>query len=136
MTNTATPGVSDSIVFTGDPTADSDGDGVTALMEFFLGTSDTDTKAGRGALSPSVLTVQENGVPVTYPAVTFTRRNGTDSLACTVEVSSTLAPWKNLAGAAVLMETSRNGDIVTQTWRSPIPQITQPRQFLRLKVQQ
>ncbi|RYD33367.1 MAG: hypothetical protein EOP86_13575, partial [Verrucomicrobiaceae bacterium] len=133
----AVPGGSDAVAFTGDPTADADGDGYTALMEFFLGTSDTDVKAGPGTLVPSTVTVEDggNGGQILYPAVTFTRRNGTDGLKCTVETSVTLAPWSPAGTAAVLTAQSRAGNVVTQTWRSAVPLSEQPRQFLRLKVQ-
>ena len=41
-----TPGWADGVPFTGDPAADLDGDGLSALAEYFLGTSDQDPKAG------------------------------------------------------------------------------------------
>ncbi|MES2706322.1 MAG: lamin tail domain-containing protein [Verrucomicrobiota bacterium] len=137
MNATATPGAADAVAFTGDAAADADGDGFTALMEYFLGTSDTDPQAGHGVLVPSVIVLTNgSGESVPYPAVTFTRRNGSDSIRCTVEVSPVLAPWTPGTAAAVMTSQSRAGDIITQTWRSPIPQSAWARQFLRLRIQQ
>ncbi|HET6406487.1 MAG TPA: lamin tail domain-containing protein, partial [Chthoniobacteraceae bacterium] len=64
MTIGGRPGIADSTVFLGDPNADIDKDGFNALMEYGLGTSDTDpnarpqlemTRLGSGQLSMSFL---------------------------------------------------------------------------------
>lgn len=132
---TPAPGsTADVVAFTGDAAADADGDGYTALMEFFLGTSDTDLNSGPAALVPSLVS-SGNNPPEQYAAITFSRRHGADGLNCTVEVSTALVPWTPATVPAVLVSQSRQGVFVTQTWRSAVPQSTNPRQFMRLRLE-
>jgi hypothetical protein len=49
-TTNGTPGGTDATLFAGDPLADTDQDGLSALVEYALGTSDTDPSSGPGAI--------------------------------------------------------------------------------------
>ncbi len=83
------PGTSDALSFTGTATADADNDGLSALMEYALGTSDS-------VFTPSPLTATLNPdgtVTLNWPAAA----NADDAL-LTAEVSTELGTWTPLAG--------------------------------------
>jgi CotH kinase protein/Lamin Tail Domain/Chitobiase/beta-hexosaminidase C-terminal domain len=122
------PGTSDGLPFTGDPQADLDGDGLTALMEYALGTSD----AVPGAPLAPVLTYAWDthfvtGEAIRYLTVSFTRAPGTDAADLRVEVSTVLNGWTS----ARLIHREANG---AETWRVPVPIEEAQRQFIRWKV--
>ena len=113
------PGTTDSIAFTGTALADADHDGISALLEYFYGTSDA-------AAGPSPL---NGGRTAEGKAkITFSRRIGTDDLALIVEVSTDLASWQP---AATRIAHTTNGSTATETWSANTPA---PQQFMRLRV--
>lgn len=126
------PGSSDALAaFSGDPHVDGDDDGLTALLEHALGSSDADSTEGIQHFSTSV--VQDSGKD--YMALSFRRRLGADDLDYLVEVSSDLINWQSGSGQVVLHSQVHNGDgTVTETWRMLSEYATGSRQFMRLKV--
>lgn len=79
-----TPGTTDATTFTGNPNADADQDGLTARMEYALGTSDTDGAPGN---------------PLQWDAATgtiiLTRALAADDAALILESSTELTAWSN-----------------------------------------
>ena len=116
------PGASDATTFTGTPLADADGDGVKALTEHFLATSDTNSASGVGAIVA--------GRAVDGRAtLTFPRRLSADDLTYVVEVSADLAAWST---AATRTAHVNNGNgTATETWTAS--SVVTP-QFMRLRV--
>ena len=77
-----TPGTTDATTFTGNPNADADADGISARLEYALGTSDTDGS------SPAPL--QWNPAAGT---VTFLRNCAADDAVALLEASTDLTTW-------------------------------------------
>ena len=86
------PGTSDTVLFTGTPLLDGDGDGYLALVEYACGTSDTNPAS---MPAPPQFTFYVNGtVSITYPTVP-----NADDVICTVETTTTPgANWVPLTG--------------------------------------
>ena len=84
VTSSGSPGTSDAVAFTGDPDADNDGDGLSALLEHALGSSDAITNSNTAELfhlatEPFALTLQQN--------------LAADDIVWTIEESIDLASW-------------------------------------------
>ena len=124
------PGADDPYGFTGDPSADIDRDGYSALVEFALGSSDlipgdaTSTVTGAFAEYPG---------PAQHLTITF-RRNlqAHHALELRPEISTSLTTW--LGGSAVefIGETDHGDGTSTVIWRSASPISSTVRQFIRL----
>lgn len=116
------PGASDATTFTGAPLADADGDGLSALAEYFLATSDTNAASGR----PGIVVGRSVDGRAT---LTFPRRLSADDVTYAVEVSSDLANW---TAASTRTAHMNNGNgTATETWTANTA--TTP-QFVRLRV--
>ncbi|MDC0302704.1 CotH kinase family protein, partial [bacterium] len=126
------PGTSDARPnFTGDPSADEDGDQLSALLEHFLGTDDSIPDDGNNHLGIGT-PVSLDGV--TYPTFTATYRVGADDLTPSAYLSTDLKNWSNFPDQITLVSHTFNGDgTATLLWRSNTP-ISTPSQFFRLKV--
>jgi CotH kinase protein/Lamin Tail Domain len=104
------PGGTDALPFTGDPAADDDHDGLTALLEYVFGTSDNNP--GRIDLQPA--RGSENGEP--FLEITVTRQINADDAAFSVESSTNLTTWSS-TGWSVRQSLPRSGGLVTEIWR-------------------
>jgi len=105
--------------FEGDPEADQDQDGIVALLEYALGTSDQDPQSGPNAIS---LSVSNNEI-----VFQFTARNDAPDLTYEVEVSSNLSDWDS--GADLVLEDGDVDETQVQLYRIP-----RAYQYVRLKV--
>jgi hypothetical protein len=128
------PGRSDEGSFTGDPNADNDQDGLSALLEYALGSILGD--AGPSPESALILGSGSFGDPaVDHLTVTFRRNLLAEDIIITVESSSDLIEWSSLQTEEV--SALPNGDgTETVTYRSLSPLDTTAREFIRLKVTQ
>ncbi len=117
------PGVPDSRVFQGEPDADLDGDGLPALLEYALGTTDTHPESGPSSMSAHFAA----GKAANFE---FLRQIDADEVMVWVEHSRNLSEWtpsKRIAAEPNGMGQSR------ETWEAPDP-ADEPL-FLRLRAQ-
>jgi|TARA_B110000914_G_C15520980_1_gene476912 hypothetical protein len=126
------PGASDAQpIFSGDPSDDDDNDDLTSLLEYTLGTSDTNSSEGHGRY--------RIGAPITfdgqnYPFVEITYRIGHDDLSLSACRSQDLKTWTDSPSDLVIVSDQPNGDgTATRIWRSSLPLTVTP-QFFRIKV--
>jgi hypothetical protein len=131
------PGKGDNTIFTGDPNADSDGDGLTALLEYALGSIQGDAgfspesfpKSGTGLFDDGIGNFKE------YLTLTHRRNLAADNILFEVQVSSDLISWGPLRTTAVSATSNEDGT-ETVIWRSLTPIKDQKRNFIRLRVTQ
>src|SRR5262249_16306300 len=117
-----TPGVSDSISFSGTATDDFDHDGFPALVEYALGTDDHDPNSGRDDVVASVDAF--GNLTLSFP-----RRLGADDVILQCENSEDLVNWQS----ARLLSTDFIGNgIARETWG--ITRAGGRAQFLRLNL--
>lgn len=116
QTSGGTPGTSSpTTVFSGQPDEDLDGDGLSALLEHALGTSDLSSNA-------SPLTLTEG-------TLTFPKNLAADDIRVIVESSSDLLTWQD---NATLVDQFHNSDgTMTESWSLPAAS----RLFTRLKIE-
>ena len=107
-----------SLLFTGDSSADSDGDGLTDLFEFAAGSDPMDPGSAH-APSVAIASISLNGVTKDYVALTFRRRAELQGVAIQIDSSRDLQSWNGFAPEWVATGSSDNGDgTVTETYRS------------------
>lgn len=129
------PGSSDAQPnFTGVAMDDDDGDGVVAIVEHYLGTSDSDSSKAGTKGSVALFTLADDGV--IYPTFAIDYLIGSDDLAGSAEWSSTLQNWDGSSSNVIFISDTPNGDgTARKVWRSAHPDSGTP-QFFRLKVEQ
>jgi hypothetical protein len=115
------PGGTDSTAFSGNPSADVDGDGWPAVLEYALGTSDTDPSSGPGALTAGFDALGDF-------TLSFSRNLRADDVALVVDASEDLLAWYE----ARLIATENIGEgIARETWG--VQALGRPAIFLRLR---
>lgn len=105
------PGGDDALRFTGNPVDDLDKDGLSALVEYLLGTSDTN--AGGLDLHPVRGT---DGMGQPFIEFTITRQLNADDATCTPQYATDLTTWSS-SGIALQSSTPGSGGSVTETYR-------------------
>ena len=116
------PGTNDGTFFTGAAAADADQDGLSAFLEYALGTSDNSAASGPGAWS-----VVRSGTDLLF---TFPHQLTAEDATLAIETSTDLAAW---APAPRRLESSvQVGSTVTETHRITPPAGTPSRFYLRL----
>ncbi|MCH1509726.1 MAG: CotH kinase family protein, partial [Akkermansiaceae bacterium] len=120
------PGGDNSIPFTGTAGVDADRDGLDALVEYALGSSDLDAASGPGLVKGETL----NGEFV----FSYTLSTRSSAVKATPEFSTDLVGWSSHSSGLELIERTENGDgTETFRWRPLVPA---PQIFLRLNVSQ
>ncbi|MFN0129036.1 MAG: CotH kinase family protein, partial [Verrucomicrobiales bacterium] len=131
-----TPGAGSGPAFSGTPTADTDSDGASDLLEYTSGTSPTNP----ASVAAPVGTWQEltiNGVPGTFLTFSYRRAGAADGITCVVERSTALGTWSSDPSVLTYHSTVNHGDgTSTVTWRSTQPITATAREFVRLRVTQ
>ena len=125
------PGTSDICpAFAGDINADSDHDGIPALIEHFLGTSDGASDDTRNVFQ--VGSISDGGQ--TYPTFEVTYKVGTDDVQASAYRSPNLQSWSNTPDDIVVQSHTSNEDgTATIIWRSTETIFETPRQFFQLR---
>lgn len=124
-----TPGSSDGSLLSGNPWDDLDGDGVNALLEHALGSSDNDPDQ-TGAASARLMVVDG----VLYDTFTYTVRETADDVRISVETTSDLQNWSDDPADIVEMASTPNGDgTVIRTVRLVTPAVADSKRFFRVK---
>jgi hypothetical protein len=100
------PGAYAQTAFAGVATADADGDGLPALLEYALGSSDSDASSGRDALQLAVSSVGDLELVVN-------RNLQCDDVILSVEFSGDLHQWTR--GRMITREILENG-LAAETW--------------------
>jgi hypothetical protein len=117
--------------------ADTDGDGISDLVEYALG-SQGNSASSQPKLVNGRLTaiVPPATTPDTYVTVEYTRSRGADGFSLDPEVSNGLSGWQPIAGQFTLASQTNNPDgTATVVWRSTVPAsaLTGNRFFFRLR---
>ena len=115
------PGADDATMFVGDPLGDDNGDGVSNLVAYAVGTQQ----------SGSIVIVDG----LAYPAISFDLNTAAEDVSVSVEMSTDLTIWT--ATATEFVESTYTGPgQITQTWRSTTPVGDGAvEEFLRVRVQ-
>ena len=133
---TGAPGSGDSVPFTGNPQSDDDADGFNALLEYVLGTSDSDSSSGANALTLSSAPFTVGVATGAYATLRVTRNPAADDARALIEFSNDLATWFTDPDHVRLVSRTRDATgRVVETWRATNPVTVDARQFLRLRVQ-
>ena len=128
------PGGSDGQTFTGDPDADQDGDGLTALLEYAFGSINGDA----GPSPESAITLGSGffgNAAAESLTVTFRRNSAAEDIVISVESSANLVDW-NLIQTEVVSSISNGDGSDTVTYRSLSDIAVTTREFIRVKVTQ
>jgi hypothetical protein len=129
-----TPGVPSGPTFTGDPNADTDGDGLQDLLEFALGTNSS-SAASAAIPNAAIQELTIGGVTAPYFTFTHRRNDAVEGVTCHIELSTGLQTWSS--SPVTLLNTVTNGDgTSTVTWRTTEPATGPNRQLMRLRVSQ
>jgi len=125
------PGIIESTPFLGAADADSDLDGSTALLEYYVGSSDnTPNTIDQGSIS----IIEE--VNMQQPIFSFIRDPNAIGIDADIQESTTLDNWSTPSGGIELMDREAiTGGLIKETYRVGQPRAKGGRLFIRLRLQ-
>lgn len=123
-----TPGGTDGRSFAGNPSADADGDGLRAVVEHALGTSDADASSGFTGYGLTADPARSESY-----LFSFHRSAVAEDVLFTVEISTSLAAGSWATVGVVRVSAAQAGDTIAELWRLTPPQPATPL-FVRLLV--
>ena len=121
------PGTGDAVAFTGNASADADGDGLNAFTEHAIGTSDSVPNPSTGPSDPAGTRIEMT--PDGHLLIHGTRNLAADDVVTEAELSTDLTSW-NAAGLVLVSESPAGAGTSLMTWRSLQP--VGPRAFARV----
>lgn len=124
------PGTTDALLFTGDPAADADQDGVPALVEFLVGTDDLDPADSAGRPQFCWVTLGRER----FPGLSYMRRTQIEDVTEQLQVSTDLIRWTDLPFVNQTPDSLQTDGRQPVLLRSSLPIDDPQLQFLRLKV--
>ena len=132
---TGSPGLANSTPFTGSPTGDTDGDGVSDFFEYATG-SNMGSAASRNLPITTVAPFTVAAGTLNFLKLDYRRNLSADGVHYAVLYSTDLTNWVSDTNAVTYVGTHNNGDgTATVTYRSTQPiDAAHPRMFLRLSV--
>lgn len=126
-----TPSGTDAVTYSGDPTADLDNDGLSALVEYAVGSSDSDANSGVGVIS--IGTVEHLGS--SYTTFSYQWNPAAEDVMLMVETSIDLAGWSDATAGMEQVSRTTNGDgSMTTVMRMATPVENELTRYFRLKV--
>ena len=131
------PGAVDAVGFVGDPNADIDGDGLSALLEYALGSSDS--VAGDSTIEADIASFPVEGATDDYLMVSYRRNlHSVNSVEIVAEVSEDLLEWDQVPEVVLESETENLDGTATVIYRSalPIGGRLSGKEFIRIRVEQ
>ena len=131
-TSGGNPGTTDATTFTGDPNADLDGDGLNALLEYALGTDDTDPNPCDTPIASYPLADDGNNTSTPHLALTYTRNLAADDLSYIIQTSPDLITWSDLTDPPTTFLDQGDGTALITHQAGAVN--SAPIQFIRLKV--
>ena len=128
------PTGTDATSFTGNALDDLDGDGFKALIEYFLGTSDSVPSADAGpTVAAQNLTV--DAVADDYLTMSVVLDLSADDVEYQVEITDDLVVWEFGTGHVEFVSSTNNGDgTLTVVYRSTDPIVAGVQEYFRLRV--
>ena len=130
IVNNGTPSLSATGPFVGVASSDGDNDGVSALVEYYSGTSDNDNDR---PLDPELSLQSDTGEQGLY--FTFTRNPEAFGVIAEIEQSDQLGSWgAPPAGSTLVSRVVLPGNLLRETYRIAEGPLTVPRLFVRLSV--
>jgi hypothetical protein len=124
------------VAFNGTPTADNDGDGLSALLEYSLGGSDSSPgDVPTPALDTTSIDLGQGAQ--TYLTIQARQNLAADAATLIAEFSSDLVTWTSSSSGVVYMgETVSPTGVAFRRWRAADPITSATRQFLRVRAVQ
>ncbi len=120
--------------FAGDPIADDDQDGYPRLLEYLLGTSDSNPHDTAGTISSSIQSLDANGITQNFLTMSVRRSNDAQDVVLIPQFSVDLVHWFSGEQFVPLISEIDQGDGTSiVTYRAFVPQQASfPTAFMRL----
>lgn len=125
-------GEHDARLFSGEPNADQDGDGLAAYLEHALGTSDTDAR-DRSYLKIRRQSLELEGDTATYLVFSLVKDQLAEDVVISPQLSNDMSSW-SAEGVVLVSEESLGGTTSLVTWRSAEPVTAQVQLYARVLV--
>ena len=128
------PGEDDPFGLAGDPAADRDGDGVSALLEYALGTLDSTPGDTHTRVRADIVEAPNAADTTRHLTLQFTRNlMAHNAVNLVPEISSDLVSWQSSPAVEFVSEENHGDGTSTVTWRSTTPMSATQLQAMRIK---
>lgn len=134
VTVDGTPGRTDIVPFTGAPDVDGDGDGLSAFLEYAMGSSD-DNSTDLALLNIQFQPLEVDGLASSYLVVEIPVSLSASGISYTVQSSEDLNTWTSIPGLTHIGTTNLGNGRALRTYRSNLEaNQLPPGQFYRVQV--